>query len=42
MKIVYYKLIKIIINTLKLSQIIFNIVIWYYLFFNWIIFDESL
>ena len=41
-KIVYYKLIKIIINSSRLAKVIFDIVVHYYGFFNLIVTDKSL
>ena len=41
-KMIYYKPIKITINTPELAKVILNVVVWYYDLFNLIIFDKSL
>lgn len=41
-KIVYYELVKIIIDTLELGKVIFNMIIWYQNVHNLIIIDRNL
>ena len=41
-KIIYWEPVKLIINISELVEIIFNMVVWYYIFFNIIVFDKSL
>ena len=41
-KIVYYKLVKVIINAPGLANVILDVVVWYYGFLNSIVFDRNL
>lgn len=41
-KIVYYKLLKITINTLRMAKVILDVVVWYHDFFNIIVSNRGL